>query len=302
MNKLPLAKRVLILNMLVEGSSLRSISRVADVSINTVTKLLEDAGETCLALHDELVVGVKASRIECDEIWSFCYAKQKNVQAAKRPVDGAGDVWTWTAIDAKSKLMCAYFVGDRSGQSAIALMDDLRSRLANRVQLTTDGHKAYLEAVEGAFGDDVDYAQLIKLYGDVPEAAKGRYSPAVCTGTRKVRVTGKPVKALVSTSYVERMNLSIRMQNRRFTRLTNGFSKKLDNHVHALALYFAFYNFVRIHKTLKMSPALAAGITDKLWSLEDIAERVEASRPQPALGKRGPRGPYKPRAKLDLGN
>lgn len=301
MNKLPLAKRVMILNGLCEGVSMRSISRMADVSINTVTKLLEDAGETCLALHDELVRNVRSQRVQCDEIWSFCYAKAKNVAAAKSAPDGAGDVWSWTALDADTKLMVSYFVGDRSGQSAITLMDDLRSRISNRVQLTTDGHKAYLQAVEGAFGEEVDYAQLIKLYGDVPEASKGRYSPAECTGARKVRVTGRPVKAHVSTSYVERSNLSIRMQNRRFTRLTNAFSKKLDNHIHALALYFMFYNFVRIHKTLRMSPAMAAGVSKTLWTMEDIAERIEARRPKAAIGKRGPRGPYKAR-KNDLGN
>ena len=285
MNKLPLAKRVQILSMLCEGSSMRSISRVVDVSINTVTKLLVDAGETCLEMHDELVRDVKASKVQCDEIWSFCYAKQKNVAEAKDAPAEAGDVWTWTAIDADTKLICSYFVGDRSGQSAIAMMDDLRSRLANRVQLTTDGHKAYLEAVEGAFGGDVDYAQLVKLYGPTI-TAPGRYSPAECVGARKVTVEGKPDKKHVSTSYVERQNLTMRMSMRRFTRLTNAFSKKLDNHIHALALYFAFYNFCRIHKTLKVTPAMAAGITDKLWSLEDIAERIEARQPAPA--KRGP--------------
>ena len=289
MNKLPLAKRVQILAMLCEGSSMRSISRVADVSINTVTKLLVEAGETCLDMHDDLVREVHASRIQCDEIWSFCHAKQKNVAAAKAAPEGAGDVWTWTAIDAESKLIVSYFVGDRSGDSAINLMDDLRGRLANRVQLTTDGHKAYLEAVEGAFGGDIDYAMLIKVYGDTP-GPKGRYSPAECEASQKIRVEGNPVRKHVSTSYVERQNLTMRMSMRRFTRLTNGFSKKLDNHVHALALYFAFYNFVRIHKTLKMSPAMAAGVTDRLWSLEDIANRIEAGKPAPAK-----RGPYKKR-------
>lgn len=288
MNKLPLAKRVQIISMLVEGSSMRSISRVVDVSINTVTKLLVDAGETCLTLHDELVRDVKASRVQCDEIWSFVGSKQKNVATAKgEPV---GDVWTWTALDADSKMIVSFFVGDRSGQSAIELMDDLRFRLANRVQLTTDGHKAYLEAVEGAFGDDVDYAQLIKLYGNQPVGPQTRYSPAECTGIKKVRVTGKPETEHVSTSYVERQNLSIRMGNRRFTRLTNAFSKKLDNHIHALALYFFFYNFARMHKTLRMSPAMAAGVADRLWSMEDIADRIEANRPAPAK-----RGPYKKR-------
>jgi len=292
MNKLPLAKRVQILAMLCEGSSMRSISRVADVSINTVTKLLIDAGETCLDMHDDLVRDVHASRIQCDEIWSFCHAKQKNVAAAKAAPEGAGDVWTWTAIDADSKLIVSYFVGDRSGDSAINLMDDLRARLANRVQLTTDGHKAYLEAVEGAFGGDVDYAQLIKLYGPTI-TAPGRYSPAECTGIKKIRVEGDPDRKHVSTSYVERQNQTMRMSMRRFTRLTNGFSKKLDNHIHALALYFAYYNFVRIHKTLRMSPAMKAGVTDRLWSLEDIANRIEAGKPSPAK-----RGPYKKRKAL----
>ena len=289
MNKLPLAKRVQILAMLCEGSSMRSISRVADVSINTVSKLLVEAGEACLALHDETVRDVKASRIQCDEIWAFCHAKQKNVATAKAAPEGAGDVWTWTAIDADSKFIVSYFVGDRGAESAMILMDDLRARLANRVQLTTDGHGAYLEAVEGAFGADVDYAQLVKLYG-ATATAPGRYSPAECVGARKVSVEGRPDVKHVSTSYVERQNLTMRMSMRRFTRLTNAFSKKLDNHIHALALYFAFYNFTRIHKMLKVSPAMAAGITDRLWSLEDIVARMDASAPAPAK-----RGPYKKR-------
>jgi IS1 family transposase len=291
MNKLPLAKRILILNMLGEGSSLRSISQVADVSINTVTKLLVDAGETCLALHDELVRGVKSERAQIDEIWSFCYAKAKNVPTASAAPDGAGDVWTWTALDADTKLMVSYFVGDRSGQSAMIVADDLRDRVASeRVQITTDGHSAYWTAMEEAFGADADYATIEKIYRTDPAAARGRYSPPVCTGVRTHVVEGNPDPAHVSTSYVEQSNLSIRMQNRRFTRLTNVFSKKFENHVHALALYFAFYNFVRIHKTLKVTPAMAAGIADTLWSLEDIAERIEANRPQA-----GKRGPYKKR-------
>lgn len=287
MNKLPLAKRVQILTMLCEGMSMREISRTVDASINTVTKLLVDVGETCLALHDELVRDVKASRVQCDEIWSFVGAKQRNVPTAK--CNPHGDVWTWTALDSDTKLMVSYFVGDRSGQSAMFLMDDLRGRLANRVQLTTDGHKAYLEAVEGAFGGDVEYAQLVKLYGEAP-GPEGSYSPAECIGARKERIEGNPDEKRVSTSHVERMNLSIRMQNRRFTRLTNAFSKKLDNYIHALALYVAFYNFCRVHKSLRMSPAMAAGVTQTLWSLEDIAEQIEANRPAPAR-----RGPYKKR-------
>lgn len=289
MNKLPLAKRTLILAMLCEGSSMRSISRVADVSINTVSKLLVEAGEACLAIHEETVRNVKASRIQCDEIWSFCHAKQKNVATAKAAPEGAGDVWTWTAIDADTKLIVSYFVGDRSGDSAIELMDDLRDRIANRVQITTDGHRAYVEAVEGVFGGDVDYAQLVKLYGPTI-TAPGRYSPAECTGIKKIRREGNPDIAHVSTSFVERQNLTMRMSMRRFTRLTNGFSKKLENHVHALALYFAFYNFCRVHKTLRMSPAMAAGIVDTLWSMEDIVAKIDAMAPAPK-----PRGPYKPR-------
>ena len=269
---------------------MRSISRIVDVSINTVSKILVEAGEACLILHDETVHSVKASRVQCDEIWSFCYAKDKNVNAAKDAPEGAGDIWTWTAIDADTKLIVSYFVGDRSGQSAIALMDDLRARLSNRVQLTTDGHRAYLEAVEGAFGADVDYAQLVKMYGATPDSAKGRYSPAECTGIKKVRVEGNPDVKHVSTSFVERQNLTMRMSMRRFTRLTNAFSKKLDNHIHALALYFVFYNFTRIHKTLRVSPAMAAGITDRLWSLDDVIAKIDELAPAPKV-----RGPYKKR-------
>jgi len=289
MHKLPLAKRVMILSMLVEGSSMRSISRVADVSINTVTKLLVDAGETCLALHDELVVGVKSERVQIDEIWSFCYAKARNVATATAAPDGAGDVWTWTALDADTKLMVSYFVGDRGAQSALILTDDLRDRIASeRVQVTTDGHGPYRIAMEEAFGADADYATIEKTYRTDPTAPRGRYSPPICTGVRKHTVEGNPDPAHVSTSYVERSNLSIRMQNRRFTRLTNAFSKKFENHVHALALYFMFYNFVRIHKTLKVTPAMAAGVSQTLWTMEDIAERIAARTAKPAK-----RGPYK---------
>lgn len=291
MNKLSLAKRVLILSMLCEGSSMRSISRVADVSINTVTKLLVDAGEACLAMHDELVRDVPSARVQCDEIWSFTYAKAKNVPTAKAAPAGAGDVWTWTALDADTKLMVSYFVGDRSGESALILADDLRARVSSdRVQITTDSHNAYLGAIEEAFGADADYATIPKIYKTDPKAARGRYSPPACTGVKTTIVEGDPDKAHISTSFVERSNLSIRMQNRRFTRLTNGFSKKLDNHIHSLALYFCFYNLCRIHKTLRMTPAMAAGVTNRLWSLEDIAERIEARRPVPAK-----RGPYKKR-------
>ena len=264
---------------------MRSISRVADVSINTVSKLLVQAGEACLILHDDAVRNVKASRIQCDEIWSFCHAKAKNVATAKAAPEGAGDVWTWTAIDADTKLIVSYHFGDRSGESAMVLMDDLRARLANRVQLTTDGHKAYLEAVEGAFGCDVDFAQLVKMYRPTI-TAPGRYSPAECTGIKKIAREGNPDIRHVSTSYVERQNLTMRMSMRRFTRLTKAFSKKLENHIHALALYFVFYNFTRIHKTLRTSPAMAAGVTDRLWSLDDVIAKIDELCP--AAAKRGP--------------
>src|SRR5579871_1870500 len=218
MNKLPLEKRVQILSMLCEGSSMRSISRVADVSINTVSKLLIDAGKACSAFHDETVRGVKAKRVQVDEIWSFTYAKQKNVAKAKAAPANAGDTWTWTAIDAENKLLISWLVGGRDGDYAMAFMDDLQSRLANRVQLTSDGHRAYLEAVEGAFGADVDYAQLVKIYGAAPESAKGRYSPAECTGAVKTPIEGNPDPKHISTSFAGRQNLNIRMHTRRFMR------------------------------------------------------------------------------------
>ncbi|WP_421992196.1 IS1 family transposase [Qipengyuania sp.] len=290
MNKLDAKTRSTILHMLCEGSSIRAIARITGVSKNTVSKLLVDAGKACMKFHDEAVRDVKASRIQCDEIWSFCYAKQKNVATAKGAPEGAGDVWTWTALDADSKLIVSYLVGDRSGEAAIDLMDDLRARLANRVQLTTDGHKAYLEAVEGAFGGDVDYAQLVKLYGSMGgKSAEVRYSPAECTGIRKRRVEGNPDDTHVSTSHVERSNLTMRMHMRRFTRLTNAFSKKIENHTYAVALHMVYYNFVRRHKTLRMSPAMAAGVSDRLWDIADIVrllEKAEAEKPTK-------RGPYK---------
>jgi IS1 family transposase len=276
MNKLPVAKRVQILAMLCEGVSMRSISRVCDCSINTVGKMLIDAGTVCAAFHDEKVRNVKSKRVQVDEVWSFTAAKQKNVPTMKKPVDGAGDTWTWTALDADNKLIVQWFVGGRDGYAAKLFIDDLASRLANRVQLTSDGHKAYLDA----FGADIDYAQLVKMYGESPEAEK-RYSPAECIGIRKTRIEGNPDPAHISTSYVERSNLSLRMHNRRFTRLTNAFSKKFENHVHALSIYFVFYNWVRIHKTLKITPAMAAGLTDKLMGFEDILVLMDAVAPAP---------------------
>lgn len=280
MNRLPDAKRIQILHMLVEGASMRSISRVVGVSINTVTKLLVDAGEACRAYHDENVRGLTCQRVQCDEIWSFCYAKEKNVPAERKGEPGYGNVWTWTALCSDSKLMVSWVCGGHDAGYALALMDDLRSRLENRVQLTTDGHTAYLQAVEGAFGGDVDYAMLVKLYGEEPiREPERRYSPAVCVGARKTMVEGNPDPKHVSTSHVERQNLTMRMSMRRFTRLTNGFSKKLANHEHSLSLYFAYYNFVRIHKSLKVTPAMAAGVTTRLWEMADLLAVVDAYRP-----------------------
>jgi IS1 family transposase len=291
-NKLPLAQRVQILSMLCEGSSMRSISRVADVSINTVYKLLAEAGQVCTRLHDETVRGVASKRIQCDEVWSFVHAKAKNVPKAKAAPEGAGDVWTWTALDADSKLILSWVVGGRDATFALALMDDLRTRITTKVQLTTDGHAPYLQAVEDAFGADINYAMLIKLYGEPsasPEAAR-RYSPTECVGARKHTVTGNHDPGHISTSYTERHNLTMRMQMRRFTRLTNAFSKKIENHCHALALYFVFYNFVRIHKTLRVTPAMAAGVSDRLWSMEDVVALIDTAKSEPKK-----RGSYKPR-------
>jgi len=292
MNKLPLAKRVQILSMLCEGMSMRATARIADVSFNTVEKLLQDAGAACVAYHDRTVRGVTSQRVQCDEIWSFVHAKAKNVPTAKAAPQGAGDCWTWTALDADHKLILSWKVGGRDADYALALMDDLRGRLANRVQLTTDGHKAYLSAVEEAFGADIDYGMLVKLYG-APAAsleAARRYSPAECVGARKDTITGNPDPKHISTSYTERHNLTMRMSMRRFTRLTNAFSKRVENHCHQLALYFVFYNFVRTHKTLRMTPAMSAGVSDRLWSMEDIVTLVDAREEAPK-----PRGPYKPR-------
>ncbi len=253
---------------------MRSISRVVGVSINTVTKLLVDAGKACADYHDKHVRNVKASRVQCDEIWSFCYSKQKNVPENK--IGEAGSVWTWTALDSDSKLIISWLVGGRDSDYAIEFMDDLRKRLENRVQLTTDGHKAYLEAVEGAFGGDVDYAMLIKLYGEpTNKGPERKYSPSICNGAKKKDVVGNPEHDYISTSHVEHHNLNMRMSMRRFTRLTNAFSKKLENHCHALALYFIYYNFVRIHKSLKVSPAIAAGVSSRLWGMEDIVNIID---------------------------
>lgn len=272
MNKLNIEKRAQILGLLVEGNSLRAASRLSGTSINTVTKLLVDVGRACAEYQDRHLRNLSCKRIQCDEIWSFCYAKEKNVPAEMKGKRGFGDVWTWTALDPESKLMVSWMVGDRDAEAAGVFIDDLSRRLASRVQLTTDGFRAYLTAVEKAFGADVDYAMLVKLYG-APEGQtpERRYSPATCSGAIKGTVMGSPDEAHVSTSHVERQNLTMRMGMRRFTRLTNGFSKKIENHEHAVALHFMYYNFGRVHKTLRVTPAMEAGISDHVWSLEEIA-------------------------------
>jgi IS1 family transposase len=277
MNKLPSHKRAQVLHLLVEGNSTRATARIADVAFNTVDKLFIEAGRACLAYQDKTLRNLACKRLQLDEIWSFVYAKQKNVPTAKSAPEDAGDVWTWVAIDADTKLVPSWRIGDRTSETGLAFVDDLAKRLANRVQITSDGHRAYLEAIEGAFGGDVDYAQLAKIYGASPESAKGRYSPAECTGCQKQRIEGNPDPAHVSTSYAERQNLTMRMSIRRFTRLTNAFSKKIEKHALSVAFHYMHYNFARIHKTLRISPAMAAGVTDKLWSVADIVTMIDAS-------------------------
>lgn len=274
MNRLTPAKRAQILHLLCEGSSIRAITRITGASKNTVTKLIEGVGSACAAFHDATVRGLTTKRVQVDEIWSFTYAKQKNVAAAKAAPDGAGDTWTWTGIDADSKLIVSWFIGARDSYSAKLFIDDLASRLANRVQLTSDGLRAYLEAIEGAFGADVDYAQLQKIYGTSPEAEK-RYSPAECIGCETKVIEGDPDPKHISTSYVERHNLTMRMHMRRYTRLTNAFSKKLENHAHAVALFMVYYNFCKLHKAHRLTPAMAAGVTGRLWEVADIVKVLE---------------------------
>jgi IS1 family transposase len=292
MNKLPADKRIQILGLMVEGVSIRAISRLTGASKNTIVKFLREAGEACLRYQDDNLRNLTCKRVQVDEIWSFVGMKQKNVPAARKGEFGVGDVWTWTAIDAHTKLVVSWLLGDRSGESAEMFIGDLAGRLANRIQLTSDGYGAYLEAVEGAFGADVDYAQLVKLYGEAPDAQK-RYSPAECVGCKRESINGSPDPEHISTSYAERQNLTMRMSMRRFTRLTNGFSKDVANHQHALAIYFMNYNFARIHQTLRVSPAMAAGVTGKLWELADIVAMIDAVAPAPTK-----RGPYKKRSAI----
>lgn len=290
MNLLTIEKRVQIINLLVEGMSMRAASRIADVSINTVMKLLGDVGAACAEYQDVALRKLNCKRVQCDEIWSFVGMKQKNVPHELAGVLGYGDVYTWTAIDADTKLVPCWHVGSRDADAARAFIGDLSERLAHRVQLTTDGHGAYLSAVADSFNGHIDYAMLIKQYGDAPaREASRKYSPSAFTGCHAQVIGGYPDSEHVSTSFVERQNLTMRMHMRRFTRLTNGFSKKRANHMAAVSLHFMFYNFGKVHKTLRVTPAMEAGIADHVWTIEEIVRLV----PEPVAKKRGP---YKPRA------
>ena len=272
MNRLTTAKRVAVVAALVEGNSIRSTARMTGVSKPTILKLLVDLGEACAAYQNTTLRGLSCKRLQCDEIWSYVGMKQKT--AVRKGKTGSGDIWTWTALDADTKLIASWFVGSRDSGAAHDFMQDVAERLAHRVQLTTDGHNVYIDAVEAAFGSGIDYSMLIKIYGqENPEEA--RYSPPKCIGTITKCCSGNPDPKHVSTSFVERQNLSMRMSMRRFTRLTNGFSKKAENHAAAVSLYFMHYNFSRIHQTLRVTPAMAAGITDHVWSLEEVVGLLE---------------------------
>jgi len=274
MNKLDTPKRAQIINLLVEGNSMRATSRIADVSINTVVKLLIDTGLACEKFHHETVRNLNCKRIQADEIWSFVYAKAKNVPIEKK--GEAGDVWTWTAIDPDSKLIVSWFVGDHSQATAKMFIRDLSERLSDRVQISTDGNFRYTDAIDEVFGVNVDYGMVVKTYGADPAGEKGKYSPAICTSSTKSSVLGNPDYDHISTSHVERQNLTMRMHMRRFTRLTNGFSKKIDNHLCAIALHFVYYNFVKVHKTLRVTPAMEAGLTKKPMTIEEIVGLIKA--------------------------
>lgn len=292
MNTLSLEKRSQIIRLLVEGNSLRSTSRIADVAFNSVLKFLPQLGSACMAFHNTHVQNLKCKRVQADEIWAFVSSKEKNTTPEMKE-QGHGDAWTWVGLDADTKLAVSWHVGNRSAETACVFMNDLASRLTNRVQLTTDGHHAYLEAVTDAFGSQIDFAQLVKVYGsssDSSNPTERKYSPSKLKSINKIPISGNPDEDHVSTSYVERSNLTMRMSMRRFTRLTNGFSKKLENHMHAIALHFVHYNFVKLHKSLRITPAMAAGITKRFMSIEDIANLVVVPAPKK-------RGKYKARIK-----
>ncbi|MGB9153503.1 MAG: IS1 family transposase [Alphaproteobacteria bacterium] len=284
MNKLTHEKRAQILHLLMEGNSMRATASIADIAPNSVAKFFIDASRVCANYQDKAFRNLSCKKLQLHKIWSFIGCKQKNVP--EDVVAGMGDVWTWIAIDADTKLVPSWRIGDRGGDIAKEFVADLASRLANRVQITTDGHKAYLEAVEGAFGQDVDYAMLVKLYGEIVEGQK-HYSPAECVGIKKTKISGNPDLCCTSTSFVERQNLTMRMSIRRFTRLTNAFSKKVENYAHSVALHYMHYNFCRIHKALRMSPAMAADVDTRLWSINDIVDMVEATEKERHFQKWG---------------
>jgi IS1 family transposase len=292
MNSLDNKKRAQVVAALVEGNSIRATVRMTGVAKNTIVKLLADLGMACAEYQDKAFRNLKCERIQCDEIWSFVGAKQKNATVNQQMDYGWGDVWTWVSMDADTKLVPCWLVGPRTADAAMEFIHDLKSRLANRVQLTTDGHKPYLTAVESAFGSEIDYAQIIKVYGLTSKKDVGRYSPAECIGCEKKWVAGSPDPKEISTSYIERQNLTMRMGMRRFTRLTNGFSKKVENHCHAIALHYMYYNFVRIHKSLRCTPAMAANVTSRLWEIEDIVALLPETETKP-------RGPYKKKVSVD---
>jgi IS1 family transposase len=288
MNKLTAEKRRQVVAALVEGNGIRATVRMTGVSKNTIAKLLVELGAACSEYLDKALVNLNCKRVQCDEIWSFCYAKEKNLPEEFRGKFGYGDIWTWVGMDADSKLIVSWLVGSRDGGTAFAFVQDLAKRLANRVQLTTDGHKVYLDAVEGAFGADVDYAMLVKMYGSDARETEARYSPAECTGCREVVVSGRPSLKHISTSFIERQNLTMRMHMRRFTRLTNAHSKKIENHIASIAIHYMHYNFCRVHESIRVAPAMEAGIADHVWSIEELVALAPDR-------KQGPRGPYKKR-------
>ena len=276
-NVLSMAKKVAVVTALVEGCSIASTVRMTGIAKTTILRLLEQVGMACAEAQDAIVKNVSAKRVQVDEIWSYCYAKAKNVTPAMAEERICGDVWTFAAMDADTKLVLSWVVGRRDAGFAADLLHDVAARLSNRVQLTTDGHKMYLEAVNDAFGADVDFAQLVKVYGNDPEGQR-RYSPAQLRTSEKVRVIGTPDPKFISTSYIERQNLTTRMQNRRYTRLTNGFSKKIENHMHQVALFYFWYNFCRAHSTLKTTPAVAAGVSSHVWSIQEIVELTSVAQ------------------------
>jgi IS1 family transposase len=275
MNRLATSKRTQVVAALVEGVSINATCRMTGVAKHTVLNLLRDLGCACAEYHNKTIRNLQVKRVQCDEIWAFCYSKDKNVPADKRGIFGFGDVWTWTGIDADTKLIISYLIGTRKANAALEFMKDLASRIANKFQLTTDGYRMYADAVEKCFGGDIDYAMLIKIFGTSGDSPESRYSPATCIGCRTGVLSGEPDPQHISTSFVERQNLSMRMGMRRFTRLTNGFSKKIENHGHAVALYFMHYNFVRVHKTLRVTPAMEAGLTDHVWTIEELISLLD---------------------------